>query len=41
MAASRSSGLEGVVAKKLASTYTAGRRSAAWVKLKHPARRRW
>ncbi|THG32355.1 ATP-dependent DNA ligase [Naasia lichenicola] len=35
MAASRELGLEGVVAKKLASTYTAGRRSAAWVKLKH------
>ncbi|WP_210508773.1 ATP-dependent DNA ligase [Naasia sp. SYSU D00057] len=35
MEASRSLGLEGVVAKRRESTYTPGRRSGAWVKLKH------
>ena len=32
---SRALGLEGVMAKKTDSTYTPGRRSAAWIKLKH------
>jgi len=35
MEASRQLGLEGIVAKKRTSTYTAGRRSGAWIKLKH------
>jgi bifunctional non-homologous end joining protein LigD len=33
--ASEEQGLEGVVAKRLASTYQAGRRSRDWVKVKH------
>ena len=33
--ASRRLGLEGVVAKKRGSTYSPGRRSGAWIKLKH------
>lgn len=35
MATSRSLGLEGVMAKKRDSTYAVGRRSTAWIKLKH------
>jgi bifunctional non-homologous end joining protein LigD len=35
MAASRSLGLEGVVAKRHGSSYQPGRRSGAWLKLKH------
>jgi bifunctional non-homologous end joining protein LigD len=35
LAASRANGLEGVVAKRLDSTYTPGRRSNAWVKVKN------
>ena len=35
IAASLQLGLEGVVAKKRDSTYSAGRRSGAWVKVKH------
>jgi bifunctional non-homologous end joining protein LigD len=35
LAASREQGLEGVVCKRLDSVYTPGRRSAAWVKVKH------
>jgi bifunctional non-homologous end joining protein LigD len=35
MEASRTLGLEGVVAKKRESTYSPGRRSGAWVKIKH------
>jgi bifunctional non-homologous end joining protein LigD len=35
IAASRELGLEGVVAKKRDSTYAAGRRSRAWIKVKH------
>ncbi|RPF29179.1 ATP-dependent DNA ligase [Georgenia muralis] len=35
MAASRAWGLEGVVAKRRDSAYTPGRRSGAWVKIKH------
>ncbi|HEU5355809.1 MAG TPA: non-homologous end-joining DNA ligase [Actinocrinis sp.] len=34
-AATREEGLEGVIAKRLASTYQAGRRSADWIKVKH------
>ena len=34
-AASKSLGLEGVMAKKHESTYTAGRRSKSWIKVKH------
>lgn len=34
-AASRQSGLEGVVCKRLDSAYTPGRRSASWIKVKH------
>jgi bifunctional non-homologous end joining protein LigD len=37
MAVSREHSLEGVVAKRLDSTYEPGRRTAAWVKLKHLA----
>jgi len=37
MAASRERGLEGVVAKRRNSGYAEGRRSEAWVKLKHHA----
>lgn len=33
--ATRESGLEGVIAKRLDSTYQAGRRSADWIKVKH------
>ena len=33
--ASRAAGLEGVVAKRLDSLYTPGRRSSAWLKVKH------
>jgi len=35
LAASEEQGLEGVVAKRLASTYRPGRRSRDWVKVKH------
>ncbi len=35
MRASRDNGLEGVVCKRLDSIYTPGRRSRAWVKVKH------
>ena len=35
MAASRQQGLEGVVCKRLDSVYTPGRRSPAWIKVKH------
>ena len=35
MAASRQQGLEGVVCKRLDSVYTPGRRSSAWIKVKH------
>ncbi len=35
MRTSRDLGLEGVMAKKQSSTYAAGRRSRAWIKLKH------
>jgi bifunctional non-homologous end joining protein LigD len=35
LAASRANGLEGIVAKRLDSTYTPGRRSNAWVKVKN------
>lgn len=35
MQASLESGLEGVVCKRLDSTYTPGRRSTSWVKVKH------
>lgn len=38
LAASRSSGLEGVVAKRLDSRYEPGTRSAAWVKVKNVRR---
>ncbi|GGF26549.1 ATP-dependent DNA ligase [Subtercola lobariae] len=34
-AASKTLGLEGVMAKKHESTYTAGRRSRSWIKIKH------
>lgn len=37
MASSREQGLEGVVAKKRSSKYAEGRRSEAWLKLKHHA----
>ncbi|MCS6557902.1 ATP-dependent DNA ligase [Curtobacterium flaccumfaciens] len=37
LAASREQGLEGVVAKKRSSKYAEGRRSEAWLKLKHHA----
>ncbi|MBF4606307.1 ATP-dependent DNA ligase [Curtobacterium sp. VKM Ac-1393] len=37
MAASQEQGLEGVVAKKRSSKYAEGRRSEAWLKLKHHA----
>ncbi|AIV39287.1 ATP-dependent DNA ligase [Curtobacterium sp. MR_MD2014] len=37
VAASRERGLEGVVAKKRSSRYAEGRRSEAWVKIKHHA----
>ena len=33
--ATRQSGLEGVIAKRLDSTYQAGRRSTDWIKIKH------
>ena len=36
--ASRAQGLEGVVAKRLDSRYEAGRRSGAWIKIKHRRR---
>jgi bifunctional non-homologous end joining protein LigD len=35
LAATRGAGLEGVVAKRLDSTYEPGRRSRSWLKLKH------
>ncbi len=35
IAASRQQGLEGVVCKRLDSVYTPGRRSSAWIKVKH------
>ena len=35
MSSSRELGLEGVMAKKRDSTYAEGRRSAAWIKIKH------
>jgi bifunctional non-homologous end joining protein LigD len=35
LAATRAAGLEGLVAKRLASTYEPGRRSRSWLKLKH------
>ena len=35
LAASRAQGLEGIIAKRLDSTYTPGRRSPAWVKVKN------
>jgi len=35
IAASREQGLEGVVAKRLDSVYEPGRRSSAWIKVKH------
>src|SRR5262249_28766366 len=35
LAASRANGLEGIVAKRLDSIYTPGRRSSAWVKVKN------
>ncbi|MBE7699938.1 ATP-dependent DNA ligase [Oerskovia sp. Sa1BUA8] len=35
VATSRQLGLEGVVAKRRTSTYTAGRRSRSWIKVKH------
>ena len=35
VAASRELGLEGIVAKQTAGTYTAGRRSRGWIKIKH------
>ena len=35
MAASRSQGLEGVIAKRRVSTYLPGRRSRDWIKVKH------
>ncbi|RXR26186.1 ATP-dependent DNA ligase [Oerskovia turbata] len=35
VATSRRLGLEGVVAKRRTSTYTAGRRSRSWIKVKH------
>jgi bifunctional non-homologous end joining protein LigD len=38
LAASRAQGLEGIVAKRLDSTYTPGRRSHAWVKVKNVRR---
>jgi bifunctional non-homologous end joining protein LigD len=34
----RARGLEGIVAKRLDATYAAGRRSSAWIKLKHRRR---
>ena len=40
LAATAKQGLEGVVAKRLDSRYTAGKRSAAWVKTKHRRRER-
>src|SRR5207247_3503005 len=36
--ASRAQGLEGVVAKRLDSRYEPGRRSGAWIKIKHRRR---
>ncbi|HEY4025177.1 MAG TPA: non-homologous end-joining DNA ligase [Candidatus Dormibacteraeota bacterium] len=36
--ASRENGLEGVIAKRLDSVYEAGRRSGAWLKIKHRLR---
>ncbi|MBO0767692.1 MAG: DNA ligase D [Solirubrobacterales bacterium] len=38
LAATRQAGLEGVIAKRLDSTYVPGRRSDAWIKLKHTRR---
>ncbi|HEY1777753.1 MAG TPA: DNA ligase D [Solirubrobacteraceae bacterium] len=38
LAASEEAGLEGVIAKRLDSTYEPGRRSAAWIKLKNVRR---
>lgn len=38
LAASREQGLEGLVAKRLHSRYEAGKRSAAWIKIKNAAR---
>jgi bifunctional non-homologous end joining protein LigD len=35
LSASRERGLEGIIAKRLDSTYTPGRRSTAWVKVKN------
>jgi bifunctional non-homologous end joining protein LigD len=35
LAATRAAGLEGLIAKRLDSTYEPGRRSRAWLKLKH------
>lgn len=35
MAASRKAGLEGIVAKDRESTYSSGKRSTAWIKVKH------
>jgi bifunctional non-homologous end joining protein LigD len=37
LAASQEQGLEGVVAKRLVSVYTPGRRSKDWIKVKHTA----
>jgi bifunctional non-homologous end joining protein LigD len=38
LAATASQGLEGIVAKRLDSTYEPGRRSGAWLKIKHTLR---
>ena len=38
--ASRAQGLEGVIAKRLDSVYEPGRRSGAWLKIKHRRRAR-
>jgi bifunctional non-homologous end joining protein LigD len=38
LAASKAQGLEGVLAKRLDSTYTPGRRSGAWIKVKNVRR---
>jgi bifunctional non-homologous end joining protein LigD len=38
LAATREQGLEGIVAKRLDSTYEPGRRSGAWIKVKNVAR---
>jgi ATP-dependent DNA ligase len=40
LAATAEQGLEGIVAKRLGSRYTEGKRSASWVKTKHRRRER-